>query len=237
MERLGSSTVLLRRRGILGRATDLIRSESSETFDEALSHRFFQEMTLGTLDPSVFRTYLGIEFAFVDTAARVLGRAVESAPSFLERRHLATALHDLVFEQHDYFQAVAGRVGASLPGPETPVEPGARALHEHVLSTADSGDYLAVLASSLGAEWLYSTWCEAAARSPRDRDPAMQEWIELHVSPGFRGHVSWLREQLDAGLAGEGPGDVSFDRCRAAFEGTLAAEIPFHTAAYEAAAS
>jgi thiaminase (transcriptional activator TenA) len=220
---------------MMGRATDLLRDESSETFDEALSHRLFEEMTRGTLDPSVFRSYLGIEFAFVDTAARVLGRAVESAPSFLERRHLATALHDLVFVQHDYFQAVAGRVGAGLPSPDAPVEPGARALHEHVLSTADSGDYLAVLASSLGAEWLYATWCEAAALTTFDRDPAIQEWIELHVSPGFRRHVKWLRHQLDVGLAGEGPGDAGFDRCRVAFEGTLAAEIPFHTAAYEAA--
>lgn len=219
------------------RATDLLRDDSSETFDEALSHRFFEQMTFGTLDPSVFRSYLGIEFAFVDTAARVLGRAVESAPSFLERRHLAVALHDLVFEQHHYFQAVAGRIGALLPDSDAPVEPGARVLHEHMLSTADSGDYLAMLASSLGAEWLYATWCEVAASATCDRDPAEQEWIELHVSRGFRRHVTWLREQLDAGLAGEGPGDPGFDRCRAAFEGTLAAEIPFHTAAYDAAVS
>ncbi len=212
------------------RPTDQLIADAQDHLDAALGHRFFTEATDGTLAPEVFHRYLRIEYAFVDTAARALGRTVHVAPSFERRRDLATALSHLVFEQYDYFHGIAGGLGLRLPGPDDPVPPLARPLHDHVLGLAAGGEYLPLLAGSLGAEWLYATWCNAAVRRPTARDEVLQQWIELHAGSSFLAHVDWLRAQLDDGLAQAE--EETAARCLAAYIGTVDAEIPFHEAAY-----
>lgn len=213
------------------RATALLRRQADADFELALDHRFFAEASAGTLDEQVFRRYLEIEYSFVDTAARCVGRAVHVAPSATQRRHLADALHGLLHDQFDYFQAVASRMGAQL-SIEPPNEGSAAALHRHALDVAVRGEYLPLIASSLGAEWLYQTWCSRAVGLGVERSPELDSWIRLHVDEGFVGHVEWLRQELDAGLIEVSPNSPTFQECLEAFRGTLKAEIAFHDEAY-----
>jgi thiaminase (transcriptional activator TenA) len=222
------------RTGAGPRPTELLHRRSAAAFDHAMEHRFIAEATAGTLSTDVFERYLTIELGFVDTAARTLGRAIQLAPTIDERRHLAKALSHLVEDQRRYFEqampaaAAAHTIGRAGDGPEA-------ALHRHFLDTADHGDYLTLLAASLGAEWLYATWCaQAAATDPTPpREPRLTRWIELHVAPAFVMHVLWLRDQLDHGLADVASNHPTFRACQQAFEATLHAEVEFHTAAYQ----
>lgn len=178
--------------------------------------------------PKVFERYVAIEYGFVDTAARVLARTVEVAPSFAARRELALALHGLVTDQYEWFHKLADRRGVDLSADPPPA---ARELHDHVLAIAARGEYAELLGAQLGAEWLYAEWCdEAQATSIGDED--LRAWIDLHTSEGFTRHVGWLRDELDR--VGPRLGPAEADRVSAAFAGTLYAEVPFHEAAYAA---
>lgn len=214
------------------RPTELLRHRSEAEFQRALDHPFFAEASNGTLDQQVFKRYLEVEYGFVDTAARCVGRAVHLAPTADQRRHLASALHDLVHGQVDYFRAVAERVGAELSTQPPDNGSDAAELHGHALQVAEAGEYLPLLASSLGAEWLYLTWCRRATKLQAQRTPELDAWIRLHVEDGFAGHVDWLRQQLDDGLADSPADSPEFQACLDAFRGTLTAEIAFHDAAY-----
>lgn len=209
--------------------SDWLRAGASPAWEQALGQRFVRDVVAGRLPDEVFRRYLRIEFRFVDTAARVLGRTVHVAPSFAARRRLAGGLHDLTNDQFDYFQQVAGRLGLELPAVDAPVPEGAKALHEHFLAVAADGSYPVMLGCMLGAEWLYETWCDEVSRQEIG-DAELLEWIRLHTAPAFVGHVAWLRAELD--LVGSQLDEAERDRVLAAFQQTLRAEVPFHDVAY-----
>ncbi len=209
--------------------SDWLRAGAAPAWERALGQRFVRDAVADRLPDEVFRRYLRIEFGFVDTAARVLGRTVHVAPSFATRRRLAAGLQNLTNGQFDYFQQVAGRLGLELPAVDAPVPEGAKALHEHFLAVAADGSYPVLLGCMLGAEWLYATWCDEGSRQ-QIGDPELREWIQLHTSGAFVGHVAWLRAELDR--MGPQLDEAERERVLAAFQQTLRAEVPFHDVAY-----
>jgi thiaminase/transcriptional activator TenA len=207
-----------------------LRAEAQTTWDAVLDHRFFREVEADTLADEVFARYLRIEYGFVDTAAVALGYAVAKAPSFRERRRLAFNLYGLTTDQQQFFAAAFERIGA----PEDqrtglPPHGAVAALHELFLGVARTEGYEEILACTLAAEWLYLTWCSRAYHTASVR-PAIREWVALHAGGAFEEGVDWVRAELNA----RGPRLGAERRARVGelFEGVLAAEIPFHTAAY-----
>jgi thiaminase/transcriptional activator TenA len=211
--------------------TESMRAQAQTTWDAILDHRFFREVAADTLEDRVFARYLRIEYGFVDSAASTLGYAVGKAPGFRERRHLGLNLHALVTDQEQFFVAAFERVGV----PENmrtglPPEGLAAPLNDLFLNVAKSEGYEEILACMLGAEWMYLTWCSQAHATPSAR-PAIADWVALHVGGPFADGVDWMRAEIDArGPALSAPRQA---RLHALFEQALAAEIPFHTAAYE----
>ncbi len=208
-----------------------LRAEAQATWDAVLGHRFFREVATDTLADDVFARYLRIEYGFVDTAAVALGYAVAKAPSFRERRHLAFNLYGLTTDQQQFFAAAFERIGA----PEgqragLPPQGASAALHELFLGVARTEGYEEILACMLAAEWLYLTWCSRARRTPSAR-PAIRDWVALHAGGAFEEGVDWVRAELEA----RGPKLSANRRAQVSklFEGALAAEIAFHTAAYD----
>jgi thiaminase/transcriptional activator TenA len=210
--------------------TDRMLASAKTTWEAALAHRFFREVTEDTIEDAVFARYLRIEYGFIDSAAVTLGYAVAKAPSFQERRRLAFGLHGLVTDQERFFVEAFERMGApadartGLPpqGPST-------LLHVLFLTVARTGRYEDILASMLAAERMYLTWCSKAAQTPSSR-PYIRDWVELHTGGAFAEHVAWLRSELDR----RGPALSASRRAHLCelFEHALAAEIPFHDAAY-----
>jgi thiaminase/transcriptional activator TenA len=210
---------------------ECLRAEAQTTWDAVLDHRFFREVEADTLADEVFARYLRIEYGFVDTAAVALGYAVAKAPSFRERRHLAFNLYGLTTDQQQFFAAAFERIGA----PEQqrtglPAQGAAAALHDLFLGVARTEGYEEILACTLAAEWLYLTWCSRARRTPSAR-PAIRDWVALHAGGAFTEGVDWVRAELDA----RGPKLFANRRAQVSrlFERALAAEIAFHTAAYD----
>jgi len=205
-------------------------AEAQTTWDAVLDHRFFREVEADTLADEVFARYLRIEYGFVDTAAVALGYAVAKAPSFRERRHLAFNLYGLTTDQQQFFAAAFERIGA----PEDqrtglPPHGASAALHDVFLGVARTQGYEEILACTLAAEWLYLTWCSRAHRTPSAR-PAIRDWVALHAGGAFAEGVDWVQAELDD----RGPRLSVERRARLGevFARALAAEIPFHAAAY-----
>jgi thiaminase/transcriptional activator TenA len=213
------------------RFSERLRAQAQTTWEAVLGHRFFREVAADTLEDRVFARYLRIEYGFVDTAASALGYAVGKAPGFRERRHLGLNLHALVTDQEQFFVSAFERVGlaadlrAGLP-PQGLAAP----LHELILNVARSEGYEEILACMLGAEWMYLTWCSQANATPSGRS-AVSDWVALHAGGRFAEGVYWIRAEIDARApALSAPRQA---RLHALFEQALAAEIPFHTAAYD----
>ena len=136
-----------------------IRSGAEETWNAALSHRFFREIATDAIDDRDFARYLRIEYGFVDTAAVALGYAVAKAPSFQERRRLGHGLYGLVTDQEKFFVNAFERMAVPAEARTGLAPQGlSQPLHNLFLAVAESEGYEQILACVLAAEWMYLTW-------------------------------------------------------------------------------
>jgi thiaminase (transcriptional activator TenA) len=139
-----------------------MQGRAEATWSEALSHRFFREVAADAVEDRVFARYLGIEYAFVDTAAVAPGYAVAEAPSFQGRRRLAFGPYGLVTDQEQFFVDAFAKMG--LPA-TTLLDRSSQPLHNLFLSVTKSEGYDEILTCTLAAECMYLTRC-SAGRSP-----------------------------------------------------------------------
>src|SRR5437588_463419 len=210
--------------------SDWLRQQSEPAWTATTRHRFTRELSGGRLDEAVFKRYLVNEYSFVKTSATVVGYAIAYAPSMEAKARLAAAAHALTTEQRAYFD----RTFAALGVPPDEREPhtfdsAVLAFRDMVLGAAAHGRYEDTLATMLAAEWMYLTWSKRAAdRLPSH--PRFREWVEIHVTPAFEGHVAWMRGELDT----LGPLVPPYRQAEVAyvFRRTLELEVGFHDAAY-----
>jgi thiaminase/transcriptional activator TenA len=205
--------------------TDSLLADTSQIWDEVIQHRFFQEVIADTLETDRLIRYLGVEYAFIDTAAIVLGHAVTKARSFDERQRLALGLYGLVTDQETFFQNAFESL--NVPNSRLRTHQSDK-LHALFLGTASQGSYAEILATIFGAEWLYLQWCTTANKTPARR-PVIRRWVELHAGGSFASHVYWVRSQLDSFILSSG----EKAKIQKIFEETLKAEDAFHDAVYQ----
>lgn len=213
--------------------TEWLRRESEPLWTRMIEHRFVRDMAGDTMAPDVFKRYLVYEHAFVDTAVTIFGYALVRAPSIAEQKRLVEVLRGLTDDQNSYFDRAFDALGVHDDLRRAPPLPASvSAFRDGMLVVAAHGAYEDIIASMLGAEWMYLTWCQAAhARRPKNALAA--EWIALHVAQPFADQVAWMRDQLDR----LGPQLPSWRQARAAdaFRRTQALEIDFHEAPYQEA--
>lgn len=207
-----------------------LRVESQATWQAMIEHRFCCDMSADQLSDTAFLRYLRFEHAFVHAAISVFAYALAKAPTAADQDHLIGVLGTLAGEQEDYFRRAFARLGVDTnPLPSARLPEAARALRDGLLAIAERGSFAEILSAMLAAEWMYLTWCEQAhAKAPRREAPA--DWIKLHVEPGFRGQVAWLRQRLDQ--LGPILSSSLQARCADHFGRVLALEIAFHDAPY-----
>jgi len=215
------------------RFTDWLRERSEPAWTEATTHRFTRELGAGTLDDAVVRRYLTQDYAFVDTLVGAFGHAVGEAPSMAAKRRLIEFLDVITDDENDYFD----RSFDALDVPEADrTDPDLTATTEAMVdlieAAANRGGYAETLAVLVPAEWVYLTWATAEA-DDRPEPFYFAEWIDLHANPGFVSFVTWLREELDT-IGPRLPARQQ-DRVARLFERTVALEVEFFEAAYDAA--
>lgn len=208
-----------------GRAAALFERCEAE-LDRSASVRLLRELSSGEVGAEAFGRYLAVEHDFVRTAARLAGYCLWQQPDWsLAERH-AHAVADLVGPQDQYFAELQGAWPvdeATLPA----VLERASCLRAAVELALDEGGYAGVVTSLATAETLYLRWCTEAAALAVERPPAVQDWIDLHVSDGFRSQVAFLHEVVD-----RLPPTVDDDQLDRWCVAMLAAEDAFHGSAH-----
>jgi len=212
------------------RFTDWLRDQSEPAWTNATNHKFTRDIALDRLPEDVFRRYLINEYSFVQTSATVLGYAIAKAPGMDEKARLAEALRGLTTDQREFFMKTFDSLGVPAKERDTTISDSrVLSFRDTVLRAASHGGYEETLAAMLAAEWMYVTWSKLAHQERPSR-PYYAEWIRLHVTPAFEGHVAWMRDQLDR----LGPMLPPYRQADVAyiFKRTLELEIGFHDAPY-----
>ncbi|WP_032405313.1 TenA family protein [Rhodococcoides fascians] len=184
---------------------------------------FITDSIRGTLRDDDFRRYLVIEEAFVLTAVRILGLVVAESESLDDATDHVMSLSNLVGEQREYFAGL--REQLPYDGDVRELIESSSILSDYALGLARRDGRPAALVAMFAAETLYLSWCRAALDASVDREPALQEWIEMHTRPAFVAQVDALAREVDAM---DGVDDATLDEW---FAGMLSAETEFHDAA------
>jgi len=214
------------------RFTDWLRERSEPQWTAATSHRFTQQLGAGTLNEAVFSRYLIQDYAFVDTLVGVFGHAVGQAPTMAAKRRLIEFLDVITDDENAFFERSFDALDVPVAERTDPeLTDTTEAMTDLLTAAANQGGYAETLAVLVPAEWVYLTWATAEAD---DRPDAFyfSEWIDLHVNPGFVSFVDWLRGQLDS--VGPTLSPRQQGRVARLFERTVALEVDFFEAAYDA---
>lgn len=208
----------------MSRSAELI-ARQQRNLDAAQRVPFIVESIDGTLRDDHFRRYLVIEEAFVLTAVRILGLVVAESESLDDATDHVASLSNLVGEQREYFAGL--REQFPYHGDTHELIERSSVLSDYALGLARRDGRAAALVAMFAAETLYLSWCRAALDTSADREPALQEWIEMHTRPAFVAQVDALTREVDAMNAVD---DARLDEW---FAGMLAAENEFHNSAMD----
>lgn len=208
--------------------SERLLADNAAAFDAMIHHRFVADIVADRLPAAVFDRYLVTEGAFVETAIRIFAFAVAKAPTVAEQRHLIAVLDALANGQVAYFETTLAARGLDPDAGEL-AHPAVLAFREGMLAIAEDGGYLDIVTAMFAAEWMYRTWCTAAAAAAIS-DPELRAWVDLHAAEEFAAQAQWLRDRLDA--AGPALSEDETARLSRLFRRVLALEIDFHAAAY-----
>ena len=188
--------------------SETLRQASQPAWDEAVRHRFVQELGAGTIADGVMAGYLIQDYRFLDSFLALLGAALATADTLAAKLRLGQALGFICGPENTYFERAFAALGvdeaARLAPPDTAPTAGFKAIMREAAASRSYGAALSVLCV---AEWLYLDWASAAPR-PLPATFVHAEWITLHDNEGFRDFVAFLRHELDR----VGPADATPNR-------------------------
>lgn len=207
--------------------SDRLLADNAAAFAAMTGHRFVADIVADRLPRAVFDRYLVYEGAFVEAAIRIFAYATAKAP-LADQRRLIGILDALADGQVGYFDATRA-ARAVDPAAHDLGDPAVAAFRDGMLAIARDDGYPAILAAMFAAEWMYWTWCTAAAPATIS-DPLVRQWVDLHAADDFAAQACWLRDRLDA--AGAGMDEAERARLSRVFGHVMQLEIDFHEAAY-----
>ena len=210
------------------RFTDELREAAEPGWSAAIDHRFVEELRDGTIDDAVFRRYLIQDYAFVGSLVGLVGAAVATAPTMDAKANLADFLGVLTDEEDDYFERAFDVLDVPATDRTDPERARVTAAFDALVHRAAGEGYPAALAVLVPAEWIYLSWASSVDES-LDRF-YLQEWVDLHATPGFDATVDFLRSELDEGA--EDLSTVQQERVERHFQRTVDLEVAFFDMAY-----
>ena len=201
--------------------SDRILEDNARVLGRMLDHPFVLGIKNGTLPAGAYHRYLAYEGAFVDTAISIFAYATAKAPSLEAKRWLICVQHALARDQMPYFEQSFTELGIET---DIAFPQAVRAFDEGMLRIAREGDFTEIVTAMFAAEWMYWTWCSAAA-SHDINDAHIRRWVDLHADEAFAAQARWLKRAIDRHAS---PAD--HDRLSAVFGHVMELEIAFHHA-------
>ena len=212
------------------RFTEQLRQANLSTWQQAVEHRFVQQLFTGSVPEPVMMQYLVQDHRFLDSFLTLLGGAIATADTFEARLRFGRFAGMVASDENTYFLRAFEALGVSQTQREqTPDAPATQGFSAIMREAAATRDYAAILAVFNVAEWLYQDWAIRAPK-PLPDNFIYAEWVTLHDNPFFNDFVAFLRSELDRiGLHSQATAHDFFQRA-------LALELAFFDQAYQVAA-
>ncbi|GAB3847226.1 TenA family protein [Nesterenkonia populi] len=204
-----------------------LREQTQPAWDQAVGHRFVDELISGTVKDAHMAAYLIQDHRFLDAFLTLLGGAMTAADTMEARLRFSQFAGMISSEENTYFLRSFEALGVTeQQRRETPETVPCAEFQSIMREAARTQDYAAILAVLTVAEWLYGDW---AGRAGDDRPESFvhAEWIDLHHSPEFDAWVEFLRCELDR------VGPDAEATARDFFSRSVDLELEFFNAVYE----
>lgn len=212
------------------RFTEQLRQANLTQWEQAVGHRFVQELFTGTVPNAVMTQYLIQDHRFLDSFLTLLGGAIATADTFEARLRFGRFAGMVSGDENTYFLRAFEALGVTeAQRQQTPDAPATKGFSAIMREAAASLDYTAILAVLNVAEWLYQDW---ATRAPAQLPESFvyTEWVTLHDNPFFNEFVAFLRGELDR----VGPQNSAL--AHDFFQRAIALELAFFDEAYQVSA-
>ena len=138
------------------RFTDQLRQANADVWEQAVGHRFVQQLWAGQVPDEVMAHYLVQDYRFLDSFLTLLGAAIATADTLQARLRLGRFAGMISSDENTYFLRCFDSLGVSeqrrLREPDAAPTAGFQALMREAAATRD---YAAALAVLTVAEWLY----------------------------------------------------------------------------------
>lgn len=204
-----------------------LKNESQPAWDQAVGHRFVDELISGTVSDEHMAAYLIQDHRFLDAFLTLLGGAMTAADTMEARLRYGQFAGMISSDENTYFLRSFDALGVTEQQRlETPDTAPCAGFQEIMREAARTQNYAAILAVLTVAEWLYGDWA-ARAGDERPESFVHAEWIDLHNSPAFDDWGEFLRSELDR----TGPG--SEQAARDFFSRSVDLELEFFNAVYQ----
>ncbi|MFI0369419.1 TenA family protein [Actinomadura sp. 1N219] len=163
--------------------------------DEQLKHPTVEGIAQGTLDESIFRSWLEQDYLFLHDYVRVFSRLAWQAPA----AHLGD-LVDLAYatfhDELDLHRSLSASFAADLDGAQK--GPACAAYTSFLLDSAAT--YADGLAALYPCMWGYSTLGRRLAENPPS-DPRYRRWVDTYADPAFAELTTRIAQMIDESAA------------------------------------
>ena len=174
---------------------ELLRN-SQQQWQEAVNHRFVQELFEGTIEDEVLTKYLIQDYHFFDAFLSMLGACVAHADILEAKLRFAKQLGFLEADEDGYFQKAFKELGVTEKDySEITLHPVTKEFQQLMYSAVDSSDYVQLLVMLVIAEGLYLDW--GSKELPLPEKYIHLEWIHLHRGEFFAEWVQFLVDELN----------------------------------------
>ena len=202
---------------------------SQKNWQEAVNHRFVQEIFEGTIEDEVLTKYLIQDYHFFDAFLSMLGACVAYADTLESKLRFAKQLVFLEADEDGYFQKAFKELGVTEKEYlEVTLHPVTKEFQQLMYSAVDSTDYAQLLVMLVIAEGLYLDW--GSKELPFPEKYVHLEWIHLHRGEFFKAWVQFLVDELNRVCKDKGTVSVLQERWNHA----VALELAFFEIGYEA---
>ena len=164
-----------------------------------LNHPFVKEIGSGTLPIEKFKYYMIQDYVYLIDYAKVFAIGALKSTDLATMAHFSSLLHATLTDEMALHRKYAAQfnisemiLASSQPAPTT------LAYTNYLLSVAQTGGQVELLAVLLPCMWGYAEIGKSLTQSPGAKHALYGEWIAMYSSPEFNNLTTWLIQQFDS---------------------------------------
>ena len=183
----------------------MLRQEALGSWEALREHPFVVEMAAGTLPLQKFRFYIDQNLLYLPEYARAIAYGISRSRNEAELEWFTAAVRNIVeveIPENRAMQAMVSSMGEHPHPHASTMAPATQAYSSFLLSTAQQGQALEILALILPCAWSYGDIARHLKVGAANH-PIYTEWLSFFATDEYQSVVNRLCEDLDTSAQGE----------------------------------